>query len=389
MTKVYEHTASTSGRPSVARAWSVARQPAEIIRELMSGIAGCNPSLLAVFTSSGSSSAEILRPLAAAYPDAMLVGCTTAGSLAPGLYNGEGTVAIAFSSADFSFEVCLLNDLRNFSMAAAGAAVETAYFHLLHKREPDHENFFAMLLLDAVSRREEEVAATAYAALDNVAIFGASAGDNLRFDATRIFYRGMELEDAALVIIGASNRRMEVFKFEHFRPTASKVVVTHADAGRRTVRTINAEPAASEYARLIGVSPAELTPEVYASHPLLVRIAGDYHVRAVRQVDAQGALQFYCDVDRGMVLTLAESEDMRENLIANMERLEKRLGGLEAVVCFDCILRRLEAERLSIKPDLLGIFARYNMIGFNTYGEQYQFLHLSQTLTGLAIGGRS
>jgi hypothetical protein len=29
------------------------------------------------------------------------------------------------------------------------------------------------------------------------------------------------------------------------------------------------------------------------------------------------------------------------------------------------------------------------MIGFNTYGEQYRFLHLSQTLTGLAIGTTS
>jgi len=56
------------------------------------------------------------------------------------------------------------------------------------------------------------------------------------------------------------------------------------------------------------------------------------------------------------------------------------------VLCFDCILRRLEAERLGIKDDLLPIFSRYNMIGFNTYGEQYRFLHLSQTLTGLAIG---
>jgi hypothetical protein len=56
------------------------------------------------------------------------------------------------------------------------------------------------------------------------------------------------------------------------------------------------------------------------------------------------------------------------------------------VLCFDCILRRLEAERLGIKNDLLPIFERYHMIGFNTYGEQYRFLHLSQTLTGLAIG---
>src|SRR3546814_17634814 len=77
---------------------------------------------------------------------------------------------------------------------------------------------------------------------------------------------------------------------------------------------------------------------------------------------------------------------MRDNLVQNMERITERIGALDTVLCFDCILRRLEAERLGIKDDLLPILRRYNMIGFNTYGEQYRFLHLSQTLTGLALG---
>ena len=89
------------------------------------------------------------------------------------------------------------------------------------------------------------------------------------------------------------------------------------------------------------------------------------------------------------VATAAHPEDMRDNLLSNMEQISQRLGELEMVLCFDCILRRLEAERLGIKGDLLPIFRRYKMIGFNTYGEQFRFLHLSQTLTGLAIGASS
>lgn len=382
------HRESADTRPIVAKAWSSARQPAEIIGELMSGIVGCNPTLIAVFISSSLPYGEIVKPLAAAYPDATLVGCTTAGSLTPEGYEAEGAILIAFDGAAFNFETCLLTDLRDFSMPSAGEAIETAYFQLLRKLEPSRENFFAMLLVDGLSRREEEIAASAYAALDEVPIFGASAGDNLNFDTTQIFHNGTVLEDSALVVIGASSRRVEVFKFEHFRPTDRKVVVTDADPALRMVRTIDAEPAAAEYARLIGVSRADLTPELYAANPLLVRIGGDYHIRAVQKADAEGALHFYCAVDKGSVLTLADPEDMRDNLVQNMERLAERLGGLEVTVCFDCILRRLEAERLGIEPDLLKIFDRYNMIGFNTYGEQYRFLHLSQTLTGLAIGSR-
>lgn len=380
----------TGGRSVIARAWSTAQKPCDILKDLMSGISACdNPSLLAVFISSRLPSSEIVKPLAAAYPNAVLVGCTTAGSLTPELYEADGAVLIAFDGSEFSFETCLLTDLHDFSPVEARETIENSYLQLLRRIDLGQENFFAMLLVDGLSRREEKVAASAYAALDEVAIFGASAGDNLNFDATQIFYRGTVLEGAALVAIGASRRRVEVFKFEHFRPGSRKVVVTAADPAMRLVTTLDAEPAAEEYARLVGVSPSELTPEIYAANPLLVRIGGDYHIRAVQKADTQSALHFYCAVDTGSVLTLADPEDMRDNLVQNMDRLHDRLGGLEGVICFDCILRRLEAERLDIKSDLLDIFRRYGMIGFNTYGEQFQFLHLSQTLTGLAIGRRT
>src|SRR3546814_9237427 len=95
-------------------------------------------------------------------------------------------------------------------MAQGGEAIEAAYFRLLRKLEPERENFFAMLLVDGLSRREEEIAASTYAALDEVPIFGASAGDNLNFDTTQIFYNGDVLEDSALVVIRSEEHTSEL-----------------------------------------------------------------------------------------------------------------------------------------------------------------------------------
>lgn len=379
---------STQARPIVARSWTTARQPAAAIEELLAGIAGSDPVLVAVFVSSSLPYEEIVASLASAYPDARLIGCTTAGSLTPSTYDADGALVLAFDRNAFSFEICLLSNLDDYSMSEAGDIIEAGYSQLLRQLEPDRENFFAMLLVDGLSRREEELITSANAALDEVPIFGASAGDNLSFENTQIFLDGRVLENAALVVIGASDRRVEVFKCEHFRPTDCRMVVTETEPESRIVRAINAEPAAAEYARLTGVAPSELGPEHYAANPLLVRIAGEYHIRAIQKADEEGALHFFCSVEQGSVLTLAHPEDMRDNLLENMERLSARLDGLEIALCFDCILRRLEAERLGIKPDLREIFARYQMVGFNTYGEHYRFLHLSQTLTGLAIGRR-
>lgn len=370
----------------MATACSCNPDPAAAVTELRSHLGDLDPSLLAVFVSASFPYGQIAAGLTALYPQATLVGCTTAGALSSEVYEADGIVVVAFDRKVFSFAVSALTDLANYSMADGGRAIESAYFELLRQIEPEHENFFAMLLVDGMSRREEEVAASAYAALDEVPIFGASAGDNLDFTTTQIFHNGRILEDAALVVIGASSRRVEVFKCHNFLPTERKMVVTDAEPERRLVRSINAEPAAEEYARLIGVDVGHLNPEIYAANPLLMRIGGEFHIRAVQKADKNGALHFYCSVDRGSVLTLARPQDMTDNLIQNMERLSSRLNGIELVLGFDCILRRLEAERLDIKVDLRAVFARYNMVGFNTYGEQYRFLHLSQTLTGLAIG---
>ena len=48
--------------------------------------------------------------------------------------------------------------------------------------------------------------------------------------------------------------------FDHFTPASDRMVVTEALPEERVILSINAEPAAEEYARLIGVPVAELGP---------------------------------------------------------------------------------------------------------------------------------
>jgi hypothetical protein len=233
-------------RPAIRRAWSGSRMPEGIVEELATGIVGCEPALIALFVSSAAPYDAVVRSLSARFPGVPLIGCTTAGSLTEQRYEADGAIVLAFDRSAFSFEICLLENLKQFSIPRGGELIETAYFRLLRELEQDRSNLFAMLLVDGLSRREEEIAASAYAALDEVPVFGASAGDNLHFDTTQIFYNGAILEDTALVVIGASNRQIEVFKFEHFRPMEEKLVITSADPERRIVKTINAESAAEE-----------------------------------------------------------------------------------------------------------------------------------------------
>ena len=65
------------------------------------------------------------------------------------------------------------------------------------------------------------------------------------------------------------------------------------------------------------------------------------------------------------------------------------LGGADFVLGFDCALRRLDAENRQMKRELSDVYREFGVVGFNTFGEQYGAMHLNQTFTGLAIGGRT
>ncbi|WP_044560721.1 FIST C-terminal domain-containing protein, partial [Azospirillum sp. B4] len=121
--------------------------------------------------------------------------------------------------------------------------------------------------------------------------------------------------------------------------------------------------------------------------PVVVRVGGQYHVRAIQKVNPDNSLTFLCAIDEGLVLTVARGIDMVENLHELFRRLEREIGGRpEAIVGFDCVLRNLETEQRNLKAAVSDLFVAHHVTGFCTYGEQYMSMHVNQTFTGVAIG---
>jgi hypothetical protein len=163
------------------------------------------------------------------------------------------------------------------------------------------------------------------------------------------------------------------------------MVVTEADPERRLVREINAQPAAEEYARLVGVAPDQLSHFVFAAHPVTVRVGGHHHVRAIQKVEPNGDLAFFAAIDEGLVHTLAEGSDNVEHLGRALDALT--VGGRQpdAILGCDCILRRLEVAQIQAQRAVSRLLAQHRVVGFSTYGEQYNAVHVNQTFTGVAI----
>ena len=180
-----------------------------------------------------------------------------------------------------------------------------------------------------------------------------------------------------------------LFKCNSFEPTSTKLVVTEADIEKRIVRELNAEPAAREYARIIGVHESELSAYVFAAHPVIVRVGGDYYARSIQRANEDGSLTFFCAIDEGLVLTAAGRLDTLGVVEQMFRDTERELGEVALYLGFDCLHRKLDAEQRQIIRDMEDLYRRHNVVGFNTYGEQFETMHLNQTFAGVAIGKRS
>ena len=101
----------------------------------------------------------------------------------------------------------------------------------------------------------------------------------------------------------------------------------------------------------------------------------------------EGALRFACAVAPGTVLELMESGDLVGETRNALGEARAAVGGeLAAVVAFNCLGRFVEAQQRGLLGPLGETYAAHPVIGFNTYGEQCDGLHVNHTFTGLAFG---
>ncbi len=377
---------SETSRPthqSVRRACTDADDAFIAIREIRHRLGNDPMALVLLFVSPKYDRDAVAAAVARLFDGEHVVGCTTAGEICAHGYGEGGITAAGFAARDFTAATRLIPDLSAFDARETTMGVLDLRARVASER-PDWHSEFAMFLGDGLSRKEDQVVATLSRNLGPTPLFGGSAGDGMDFRRTFVFEGGRFHTDAALITLVRTRCGIRVFRFDHFTPTDAQMVVTEALPGERLVREINAEPAADEYARMIGLEASQLSPRVFAAHPVVIRHGGSHHVRAIQKVEPNGDLRFYSPVDEGLVLTVAEARDMAAHLDQALSGLAAPEPPLAIIGC-DCILRRLEAEETQAVGEVSRILARHGVVGFNTYGEQFDMLHVNQTLTGVAI----
>lgn len=317
-------------------------------------------------------------------PGLRYAACSTAGELTPnGLDEGQ-MVILLFPTGIFRLAATALATMRDGGMDRVVEQVRQFKTEFLAQNTSG--TTFGLCLLDGASFMEEAITAAIHWGLEEVPLLGGSAGDSLDFERTTLILDDEIVADSAIFILVHTDLPTEIFKTDNFIPSDEKLVVTRSDPDRRIVHEFNAAPAAIAYAEIIGTDPDSLTPQSFASHPLVMRVGGEYYCRSIQKVNEDHSLSFFCAVDDGIVLAVAEQTGMARSTRKALSNISTRLGGLDFVLGFDCVLRRIDARNRQVTQTISEIYREHNVLGFNTYGEQYRSMHLNQTLTGVAFG---
>jgi len=331
--------------------------------------------------------AQLCAAVQAKFPGVPVLGATTAGEIGPGGLLDESLVAVALPQQHFRVAYAVLDDVRTAVVEQGAVAARQAMQSLAAAGPwPSRNDTVALLMVDGLSVAEEQLASSVSNELGGIPLVGGSAGDELALVTTSVFADGRSLDHGAVVALLQTDLPFTVFRAQHFVPGDRRMVVTSADSARRVVYELDGEPAAPYLAASLGLTTEQLGPEVFAIHPVVVRIGGQEYVRSIQKADGDGSLTFYCAVEEGLVLRDGRCVGLIDSLQDAMAAVRSKIGAPQLTIAFDCIQRRLAYEREGACDAVGEVLHAARSLGFSTYGEQFCGMHVNQTLTGVAFG---
>lgn len=215
-------------------------------------------------------------------------------------------------------------------------------------------------------------------------LFGGTAGDDWRFQGTKVFARGEVLERAA-VMVGLFTNRPPSLVTRHGWCAAegSRELTVTATEGNRLL-TLDGEPAArvyrAELERLGFMRPDEDPMSVMARHELGARtvFGSELKIRAPLGIGEDGSVTLASKLPTGTVVRVVSAD--AERLIAAATELSRRAlepladSAVRGALVFDCAARlQLLGDRYGEQVAAFQGGRNFPMVGMACYGEIARF----------------
>jgi len=350
-----------------------------------------NASAMTVLFASASHDLAVLgRELSLRGVD-RVIGAATGRVIGGRGFAAEGVTGFHLPSGPFAAADMLLEDVAAMALPDLRSRVQRLRRELEHIADGALRHRFAVLLVDAESRCEERLAGVLGMELIGVPLIGGSAGDLYLNPlghppgSTRLLYHGRATRASAILCLVACASPVVAFCHNHYRPSDKKMVITEADPARRLVREIDGRPALGVYAAACGFRRAPRDSRDFAPFPLMIRIGGNYYCRGMQRIYADGALEFACALETGLVVALAQPSDMVASLDGLFATMRRSIGTPDLVIGMDCAARTAYMEREGLTRSIEDLLKRHAVVGFSSLGEQFNTVHANNSFTCLGV----
>lgn len=377
---------STKQVVDIRSAYSRAMGAAEVVNDVVGHLEAVNPAVVFFFASHRHDGKAISSALRMRFPEAEVVGCTTAGEFTESHSGEYGASAIALGRGLIAQSAGALISFEGGVKEAVGRAARVIERKLgFELREAPPESVVGFTLIEGLKMKEEALTDAIGDLAPLLSFVGGSAADNLELKQTRVFYNGEETDDGAALLVVRTTRPFHITKTCSFESTGKVFTVTRADPANRVIYELDGQPVVDVYARAVDVAPEKIST-IFMNHPFGLLIDGKPWIRSPQQVLPDGGLKFYCQVLEGMEIHVMRSTDLvGETGKAFAEAREQLGGSVSGAVVFNCVLRRLEMESNRLQAPFYAQMKGIPVAGFHTYGEVYVG-HINQTLTAVVFG---
>lgn len=315
-----------------------------------------------------SSAREAIKELEAAYPEARIVVCSTAGEIFEGYVTSGGlrAMALQFENSWLSFSSAAILENRESRSAGEKLAAQI----------PPTDLRGIAVLSDGTRVNGTELVAGLLASLPSgVPLFGGLAGDGDRFGETLVGF-GAEASTGQIVAIGFHGEKFEMRcgSAGGWEPFGPQRRITRSS--ENVLYELDGEPALAVYKRYLGERAKEL-PAAALLFPLEVYTKGPGKEGVVRTIlaidEAAQTMTFAGDMPQGELARLMHAGP--ERLMRGACDAANRAGDgspFDAVVAVSCVGRRLVLRQRAEDEvqEVLGVIgATTPLIGFYSYGE--------------------
>ena len=354
------------------------------------GSGSADSALTEVFASASHDLAALGRELRARGVN-RVIGAATGRIISANGFEASGISGFHLPAGRFESADTVFDDVASMGLPELRTRVRELRLELDRGPGGSLTHRFALLLVDAESRCEERLAGVLGMELNGVPLIGGSAGDLYLNPlghppgSTRLLYQGSAKRDAAIFCIVASASPVVAYCHNHYIHSDKKFVITDADPARRLVREIDGRPALDVYTAACGFRKPTRESRDFAPFPLMIRIGGHYYPRGMQRIYPDGALEFACALEPGLVVALGKPANMIASLDGLFATMRAQIGAPELVIGFDCAARTAYMEREGLTHGIEALLRPNAVTGFASLGEQFNTIHANNSFTCLGV----